>query len=116
MSATNHISKVSHTTIHKVSHTTTVKTTINVDEERLTRIKRTAQNLYGDSRSLSELFSDAAESFDGEAILEAFAKEMGWDEIPYPSLREIEERRPTSTEGSEKILREMRDGRANRIS
>jgi hypothetical protein len=99
-----------------VSHTTTVKTTINVDEERLTRIKRTAQNIYGDSRSLSELMGDAAESFDAEAILEAFTRKMGWEPIEYPSLREIEERRPTSTEGSAQIIREMRESRADRVS
>ena len=106
---------VNHTKMCKVSHTT-VKTTINIDEEKMARIKRTAQNLYGDTRSLSELFSDAAESFDGESILEAFTKETGWDDLPFPSLREVEERRPSSTEGSEKILREFRDRRANRAS
>jgi hypothetical protein len=99
-----------------VSHTTTVKTTINVEEERLTRIKRTAQNLYGDTRSLSELMGDAAESFDAESILEAFTKKMGWEAMEYPSLREIEERRPTSTEDSAETIREMREGRADRIS
>ena len=99
-----------------VSHTTVAKTTINVDEEKMTRIKRTAQNLYGDTRSLSELFSNAAESFDGAAVLDAFAKKMDWNEITYPSLREVEEGRPRSSGGSEKILREMRDGRADRLS
>jgi hypothetical protein len=94
----------------------TVKTTINVDEERLTRIKRTAQNLYGDARSLSELMGNAAESFDAESILEAFMKKMGWEKTEYPSLKEIEERRPVSKVDSTNIIREMRDNRADRVS
>jgi len=99
-----------------VSHTTTVKTTINVDEEKLKRIKRTARNIYGDSRSLSELMSDAADSFDAEAILEAFTRKMGWGAIEYPSLNEVEQRRPTSTEGSATIIRDMRESRVDRLS
>jgi len=99
-----------------VNGTGIVKTTINLDEERLTRIKRTAQNLYGDSRSLSELMGDAAESFDAESILEAFMEKMGWEKTDYPSLREIEESRPASTIDSTDIIREMRENRADRVS
>jgi hypothetical protein len=98
--------------MHKVSRTTT----INIDEEKRKRIKRAVQNINDDSRSLTELMGDASESFDAEAILEAFTRKMGWEAIDYPSLREVEERRPTSTEGSTKIIREMRESRADRVS
>jgi hypothetical protein len=95
-----------------VSHTTT----INVDEEKLKRIKRAVQNIYNDSRSLNELMGDAAESFDAEAILEAFTRKMGWETIERPSLREVEERRPTSTEDSTKIISKMKKSRTDRVS
>ncbi len=91
-----------------------VKTTIYIDEERMRRIKRAAKNLYGDTGSLGELMVDATESFDAESILEAFTSKMGWEAIYYPSLREVEDHRPTSTEGSAKIIKEMRESRAQR--
>jgi len=103
--------KINRTNIQTVSQTTMAKITIRIDEERLKRMKRTAKNLYGDAGSLDELMVDAAESFDAESILEAFTKKIGWEAIEYPSLTEIEERRPTSIEAPAETKRKTMRGR-----
>jgi len=95
---------------------TNVKTTLNIDEEKWTNFKRATSSLYGGEKTLSEVAEEAIESYDGVTAIRKFAEKRGYKLDPYPSLREIEDRRPTMPDSSVGILREMKNGRQNRVS
>ena len=94
----------------------TVKTTINVDEETWNRFKRSVTSRYGSIRSLSDAVEEAIKCFNIEELLETFVKQAGIEVEPYPSLREVEERRRKLATSAGEEVRAMRDERVASIS
>ena len=94
----------------------TVKTTINVDEETWNRFKRSVTSRYGSIRSLSDAVEEAIKCFNIEELLEMFVKQAGIEVESYPSLREVEERRPKLATSAGEEVRAMREERVASIS
>jgi hypothetical protein len=99
-----------------VSNIADIKTTINVDEETWNEFKRSVSSRYGSVRNLSSAVEEAIQSFNTVELLNAFVERKGIELGVYPSIREIEERRPKLGTSSGKEVREMRDEREVRIS
>lgn len=95
---------------------TTVKTTINIDEETWNRFKKTVSSRYGGIRNLSGAVEEAIKCFNTEELLSQFMETAGIDMGAYPSLRDVEERRPKPGTSAGEVVRAMRDERVARIS
>ena len=95
---------------------TSVKTTINIDEETWKRFKRTVSSRYGGIRNLSGAVEEAIKCFNTEGLLSRFMEMAGIGMGAYPSLKEVEERRPKPGTSAGEVVRAMRDERVARIS
>jgi len=94
----------------------TVKTTIVVDEKAWTEFKRVVSSRYGGVRKLSSAVEEAIRSFNAVEMLNSFSSSMGLDASVYPSIREVEIRRPKLGTSAGEVVRRMRDERGIRIS
>ena len=92
----------------------TTKTTVNLDEEVWEEFKKTVNTRYGSTRNLSNVVEAAISNYNMVMLLRSSAKKMELD-VVYPSSNEVEEKRPSSPVDSAKVLREMRDGRQDRL-
>lgn len=99
-----------------VNHMGTIKTTINVDEETWKEFRRTVSSRYGSVRKLSSTVEEAIKCFNTAELLDRFTELSEIDVSVYPSIREIEERRPKLETSSGEAVRAMRDERETRIS
>jgi hypothetical protein len=101
---------------HTVSHMGGIKTTIVIDEETLNEFKRFVSSKYGSSRMTSTAVEEALKSFNAIEYLKSFSNAMKLDIIAYPSAKEVRDGRPKLRTSSAKEVRELRDGRQNRLS
>jgi hypothetical protein len=92
-----------------------IKTTVNIDEETLLEFKRVVASRYGSTRKLSAAIEEAIRSFNTAESLKRFAKTRGIDTTTFPSVREVEKRRPTLETSAAETVRAMRDERATHI-
>ena len=95
---------------------TTVKTTINIDEETWNRFKKTVSSRYGSIRNLSGTVEEAIKCFNTEELLRRFMEMAGIDMGTYPSLKDVEERRPKPGTSAGEAVRAMREERVASIS
>ena len=95
---------------------TTVKTTINIDEETWNRFKKTVSSSHGSIRNLSGAVEEAIKCFNTNELLNNFIEAAGIEAGPYPSLKEVKERRPKPGTSAGETIRTMRDDRDARIS
>ncbi len=93
-----------------------VKTTIIVNEKVWNQFKETISSRYGSHRNLSSAVEQAIKCFNAAELLNSFSDAMGFDAKIYPSIRDVENRRPKLRTSAGKIVREMRDERETRIS
>ena len=100
--------------LRKVNLMNTTKTTVNLDEEVWEEFKKTVNTRYGSTRNLSNVVEAAISNYNMVMLLRSSAKKMELD-VVYPSSNEVEEKRPSSPVDSAKVLREMRDGRQDRL-
>jgi len=94
-----------------VNNMADVKTTINVDEETWNEFKRNVASRYGSIRNLSSAVEEAILCFNTPELLSKFAELKEIDIGTFPSVKEIEERRPKLDTSTGKAVREMRDER-----
>jgi hypothetical protein len=99
-----------------VSNIADIKTTINVDKETWNEFKRTVSSRYGSVRNLSSAVEEAIQSFNTVELLNRFVEQKGIEIEVFPSVREIEEKRPKLESSAGEAVREMRDEREARIS
>lgn len=92
-----------------------VKTTIVVDEKVWNQFKKTISSRYGSHRNLSPAVEEAIKCFNAVQLLNSFSSAMGFDTKIYPSIRDVESRRPKLKTSTGKIIREMRDEREAHI-
>lgn len=93
-----------------------IKISINIDEEMWNEFKRTVSSHYGNVRGLSTTVEEAIKCFNTAELLNRFTELKGIDVSTYPSLREIEEKRPQLKVSAGEAVRKMRDEREARIS
>lgn len=94
----------------------TVKTTIVIDEETWNEFKRSVSSRYGSPRKTSLAVEEAIKCSNAVELLKNFSSAMGLVADAYPSVREIEERRPKLETSAGEEVREIRDGRQARLS
>jgi len=94
----------------------TIKTTINIDEATWNEFKKTVSSRYGSIRKLSSAVEEAIQCFNTAELLKRFTGLMGIDAGLYPSIREVEKRRPKLEASAGEAVRAMRDEREARIS
>lgn len=99
-----------------VSLMNTIKTTINIDEETWNEFKRAVSSRYGSVRKLSFAVEEAIQCFNTAELLNRFRELMGIGAVVYPSIREIEKRRPRLEVSAGEEVRAMRDEREARMS
>jgi len=99
-----------------VSNIADIKTTLNVDEETWNEFKRAVSSRYGSVTNLSSAVEEAIKSYNTVGLLNRFVEQKGIDLGVFPSIREIEERRPKLDTSTGKAVREMRDEGEARIS
>lgn len=93
-----------------------VKTTIVIDEETWNEFKRSVSSRYGSLRMTSLAVEEAIKCFNAVNLLRSFSSAMGLVTSAYPSVREVEERRPKMGTLAGEEVREMRDERQARLS
>lgn len=93
-----------------------VKTTIIVNEKVWNQFKETISSRYGSHRNLSSAVEQAIKCFNAVELLNSFSDAMRFDTKIYPSIRDVENRRPKLKRSAGKIVREMRDEREAYIS
>ena len=101
--------------IWTVNHTQKVKTTILIDKHLLDQFKRLASAKHGTSRTLSAEFEKALRASSPSEILTAAATRLNLAIDRYPSLDEIIQKRPRVDVSAGTTVREMRDGRGQRV-
>jgi len=89
----------------------TIKTTINIDEEAWNEFKKTVSSRYGSIRKLSYAVEEAIRCFNTAGLLNRFSEMRGINAGVYPSIREVEERRPRLEVSAGEVVRAMRDER-----
>jgi metal-responsive CopG/Arc/MetJ family transcriptional regulator len=92
-----------------------IKTTVNIDEETLREFRRVVASRYGSTRKLSAAIEEAIRSFNTAESLKSFAKARGIDTSTFPSVREVEKRRPVLETSAAETIRAMRLERADHI-
>jgi len=92
-----------------------IKTTVNIDEETLREFRKVVASRYGSTRKLSAAIEEAIKSFNTSESLKSFAKTQGIDTTTFPSVREVEKRRPTLETSAAETVRAMRDERADHL-
>jgi len=97
------------------NHMNKLKTTIVVDEKVWNEFKKTISSKYGSQRNLSLAVEEAIKCFNVVELLKSFSSAMGLDTNIYPSIRDVESRRPKLKTSAGKVIREMRDEREARI-
>ena len=93
-----------------------VKTTIVIDEETWNEFKKTVSSRYGSLRMTSLAVEEAIKCFNAVEMLKGFSDAMGFVTSVYPSVREVEERRPKLGTSAGEEVRGMRDERQARLS
>lgn len=93
---------------------TKVKTTILVDDQLLKHFRDLAVSKYGTSRMLSSEFEEALRAFSGLEVIRSLAARLGVKIDQFPSLDEISRNRPRVAASAGKVVREIRDERAQR--
>jgi hypothetical protein len=91
------------------------KTTIQVDSRLLEQFKALAAAKHGGSRALSSELEEAIRAFSPQEIIRSVADRLGLKMDRYPSLEEVARRRPSVKASAGKIVREMRNHRANSL-
>jgi len=94
---------------------TKAKTTILVDDQLLKQFREMAASKYGTSRMLSSQFEEALRAFSALEVIKSLASRLGVKIDRYPSLDEVSRNRPRVAASAGKIVREMRDERAQRL-
>ena len=87
------------------------KTTVNIDEETLREFRKAVASRYGSTRKLSAAIEEAIKSFNTSESLKSFAKARGIETSSFPSVREVQKRRPTLETSAAETVRAMRDER-----
>jgi hypothetical protein len=93
-----------------------IKTTIVIDEEAWKEFKRSVSSIYGSLRMTSFAVEEAIKCFNAVDLLKDFSNAMALNASGYPSVREVEERRPKLRTSAGEELRRMRDERQTRLS
>jgi len=96
---------------YMVNRMNTIKTTINIDEEAWNEFKKTVSSRYGSIRKLSYAVEEAIQCFNTAELLNRFSEMRGINASVYPSIREVEERRPRLEVSAGEVVRAMRDER-----
>ena len=86
-----------------------VKTTIVVDEKTWKEFKKMVSLRYGSSRFTSPAVEEAIKCFNITELLKKFLDAVGCSLAAYPSLKEVEERRPKLGTSAGEEIRRMRD-------
>jgi len=92
-----------------------IKTTIAIGEETWNEFKKIVSLRYGSSRVVSHAVEEAIRCFNAAELLKSFSGAMGIA-IEYPSIREVEERRPKLRVSAGEEVRGIRDERQARLS
>jgi len=93
-----------------------IKTTIVIDEETWNEFKKSVSSRYGSPRMTSLAVEEAIRCFNAVEMLRDFSNAMGLETGVYPSVREVEGRRPKLVTSAGEEVRGMRDGRQARLS
>ena len=93
---------------------TKVKTTILVDDQLLKHFRDLAVSKYGTSRMLSSEFEEALRAFSALEVIKSLVGRLGVKIDQYPSLDEVSRNRPRVAASAGKVVREIRDERAQR--
>jgi len=93
-----------------------VKTTIVIDEETWNEFKRSVSSMYGSPRMTSQAVEEAIKCFNSVELLKRFSNAIGLFASGYPSVREVQERRPKLETSAGEEVRRMRDERHARLS
>jgi len=99
-----------------VSNMTAIKTTILVDEKTWNEFRRSVSRRYGSPRMASQAVEEAIRSFNSFELLKRFSEAAGLITSTYPSVKEIQERRPKLGTSAGEEVRRMRDERQARLS
>jgi hypothetical protein len=92
-----------------------VKTTIVVDEETWNAFRKFVSSRYGSSRMLSFAVEEALKSSNVVDMLVRFCEAIRLKADEYPSVRDVERRRPKLDTSAGTGIRGMRDERQTRI-
>lgn len=93
-----------------------VKTTIVIDEETWKEFKRSVSSRYGSLRMTSTAVEEAIKCFNAVELLKSISRAMNLTIHAYPSVKEVEERRPTLGTSAGEEVRGMRDERQAGLS
>lgn len=93
-----------------------IKTTIVIDKETWNEFKKSVSSIYGSLRMTSLAVEEAIKCFNAVEVLKNFSTTMGLVTSVYPSVREVEERRPKLWTSAGGEVRRMRDERQTRLS
>lgn len=94
---------------------TRTKTTIVVDDQLLKQFRDLASSKHGTSRMLSSELEEALRAFSPLEVIKSLAARLDVKIDRYPSLDEVSRNRPRVAASAGKILRQMRDERAQRV-
>ncbi|MBS7643919.1 hypothetical protein KEJ26_05035 [Candidatus Bathyarchaeota archaeon] len=93
-----------------------VKTTILINEATWEEFKKFVSSRYGSLRMTSLAVEEAIKCFNAVGLLRSFSKAIGLETDVYPSIREVQERRPRLGTLAGEEVRGMRDERQTRLS
>lgn len=94
---------------------TKTKTTIVIDDKLLEDFRRLAASKYGTARMMSSEIEEALRAFSPLETIKGLATKLGLKINRYPSVSEVSRKRPRVAASSGKVVRKMRDERAQRL-
>jgi len=94
---------------------TKTKTTILIDDDLLEQFRGLAASKPGGLRMLNSEFEEALRAFSPLEVIRSSAARLGLRIDRYPSLEEVTRSRPRVSVSAGRVLREMRDERAQRL-
>ena len=97
-----------------VSCVGSVKATIVINEGVWNEFKRMVSSRYG-FKKFSFALEEVIKCFNAAELLSTFSKFMGITISVYPSVKDVENRRPKLKTSAGKIIREMRHERETRV-
>jgi hypothetical protein len=94
---------------------TKTKTTIVIDGQLVKQFRDLATSKHGTFRTLNSELEEALRAFSPLEVIKSSAARLDVKIDPYPSLDEVSRNRPRVAASAGKILRQMRDERAQRV-
>jgi hypothetical protein len=94
---------------------TKTKTTIVIDGQLVKQFRDLASSRHGTSRTLNSELEEALRAFSPLEVIKSLAARLDVKIDRYPSLDEVSRNRPRVAASTGKILRQMRDERAQRL-